>query len=69
MDHPSRNFEGSNPGASADCGGPALEVSERPRDCPCNILLENVPSFCCCPKNLSEAKLKSTGLLSLVEAA
>ena len=44
MGHPSRNFEGSNPGANADCGGPALEVSERnninywPRDGPCNIL-------------------------------
>lgn len=55
------------------CGSLAQEVSEKkhvsmlPRDCSCHILLKNISAFCSCPKSLSEANLKSFGLVALAE--
>lgn len=38
-----------------------------PTDHSCDILVKNVPAFCPFPKSLSEAKLKSFGLIAFVD--
>lgn len=37
------------------------------KDLSCDSLARNMATICLCPKNLPEAKLKSFGLISLVE--
>ena len=38
-----------------------------PRDHSCGILVENVATFCPCPKSLSDANVKKFGLILLAE--
>jgi hypothetical protein len=38
-----------------------------PRDCFCGILVKNVAVFCCCLKNLPEAKIKRFILIILTK--
>lgn len=42
-------------------------ISNCPRDHSCAILAKNMAAFCPYPKNLPEAKLKSSGLMALAE--
>ena len=42
-------------------------VSKGTRDHSCDTLAMNVAAFCPCPKNLPEAKLKSSRLISLAK--
>lgn len=56
-----------------DCGNPTQEVSEgdnisnRARNCLCDILDKKVAAVCPCLKNLSKAKLKNKILVFLNE--
>ena len=54
-----------------NCGDLA-QVSEKnintwPRECFYDILANNVTAFCPCPKCLSEAKVKTLGLIPFAE--
>lgn len=66
-------LENSSAESNVNYGGPGQEVSEGNnirtcvRDPSCDIFTKNVAVFCFCFKNLSKAKLKSTGLISLAE--
>ena len=70
MGHTSRIME-NNAEGNLSCGGPVQEVSEGkniskwPRDHSCDNCGMNVAAFCPCPKNLSEANLKSFELMTL----
>ena len=69
MVYPSGSMEDSAQG-DLNCESPAQKkVSEvkRLRDHSCDVLAKNEASFCPCPKNLSEAKLKSFELMALAE--
>lgn len=56
-----------------NCGGPSQKVSEGNNisnwttNGSCDILAKHVATFCPCPKNLPEAKLKNNGLNFLAE--
>lgn len=70
MDGPSRRLENnteSNMGFKNPDQGVSEEnnVSNWPRDHSCGILAKKETTFCLCPKNLCEVKLKSNGHVSL----
>jgi hypothetical protein len=66
MSHPSRSLEDNSSESNVDYGGRPEEVSEENwvRNHSCDSA-KNVTTFCSCPKNLPEAKLKSLVLISL----
>lgn len=72
LGHPSRSLEDIGAASHVDPGGPAQEVSEGnisnwARDHFCDIFAKNVAASSLYPEKSPEAKLKSNGLISLVE--
>lgn len=71
MDHP--RLEDITAERNASCEGPAPEILEESNisnwlsDHSCHILAKNIAYFCPWTKNFPEAKLKSNGLIPLVE--
>jgi hypothetical protein len=64
MDHHIRIIEDRSAEGNVDCGNTAQKVLEGnnsnwTKEYSCNILTRNMASFCPCPKNLLENKLKS----------
>lgn len=65
--HPSRNLEDSSAGTLWTMEGQlksseGTSVRNWAADCSCDVFAKDVAAFCPYPKNVPEAKLKSTGL-------